>query len=68
MDNEMVTILLGIQKEVSETKSMVESLSGPQGRVTKLEEEQRRNFWMTVCIGPALALAHGAARKFGFQV
>lgn len=68
MDSEMVKILLAMRDDLSSTKTMVESLSGPDGRITKLEDEQRRQWWITVCIAPVLALAHSIARKLGVQI
>lgn len=68
MDNDMVRILLEIQEDIATTKTMVEGLSGPDGRIKKLENDQTRQWWMTVCVIPALAVAHGIARKLGVQV
>ena len=67
-NGEMVRILLEIQSELSSTNTMVRELSGPDGRVKKLEDEQRRNWWLTVAVGPVLAFGHAVARKFGIQV
>lgn len=46
----------------------IEALAGEHGRVTALEKQQSRNFWVSVAIAPALALAHGIARKLGVNV
>lgn len=68
MDNEMVRILLDIQKDVSATKTMVDALGGENGRVTNLEKDQNRNFWVTVAIVPALTAVHATLRKFGINI
>ena len=68
MDINLVEILLDIQKEVATTKTMVTELAGPEGRVKRLEDDQRRQWWVTICVAPALALAHSVARKLGVQV
>jgi len=46
----------------------IRALAGPEGRVTKLERAGTRNFWISTAVAPALALAHGLARKFGVNV
>jgi hypothetical protein len=46
----------------------IEALSGTHGRVTALEHQQARNFWLSVAIAPLLAIAHGVARKFGVNI
>lgn len=68
MDNEVVTLLLNIQKDVSETKQAVEDLAGPQGRITQLEKAQERQWWITAAVVPFLGIAHAIARKFGVNV
>lgn len=68
MDNETVQILLTIQKDVSETKGMMLNLIGPEGRVTKLENADTRQWWLTMAITPVLVLLHSTARKFGVTI
>lgn len=68
MDNDTVKILLDIQKDVSSTRAMVEALGGENGRVTNLEKDQNRNFWVTVAIVPALTAVHATLRKFGINI
>jgi hypothetical protein len=68
MDNETVKILLAIQSEVSATKTMVEGLAGPEGRIKNLERDQNRQWWVTAAVAPTLALMHATARKFGINV
>lgn len=46
----------------------VENLAGPQGRVTKLENTNTRQWWLHAGIGPFLLVAHAFARKFGVDV
>ena len=46
----------------------LDGLCGPTGRVTKLENAQTRQWWVSVAIAPALALLHGFARKFGVDI
>ena len=53
---------------LGKVETHVENLAGPQGRVTALESSHRRQWWVTVAIAPALALAHGIARKLGVQI
>ncbi len=61
-------LLIKIAEDVAATKTAVEALGGPQGRVTKLEESHERHFWYTVAIVPFLAIGHAVARKFGVQI
>lgn len=68
MDNEVVKILLDIQKDVSATKTAVEALAGRDGRVTQLEEAADRQFWYTMAVVPVFGLLHAFARKFGVNV
>lgn len=46
----------------------VESLCGPQGRVTALETSRTRQWWVTVAIAPALSGLFAIARKFGVTI
>lgn len=67
MDNDTVKILLDIQKDVSSTKALVESLTGKGGRIAALEATDTRQWYLSVA-APLLVLAHGVARKFGVQI
>lgn len=55
-------------EDIGYIKGMLEGLCGPEGRVTKIEQAQTRHWWLTVAIGPALALAHQFLRKVGVNV
>jgi len=72
LSNDLLCQIIDNQREqaqlLGETKSAIDGLAGPEGRVTKLEKAATRNFWYTMCIAPALAIAHAAARKFGMQI
>jgi hypothetical protein len=68
-------LLLQIQEQQVENARIlgkiaadVEALAGPKGRVSKLENHETRNFWVSIAIAPALALAHGIARKLGVNI
>ena len=68
MDNDLVDILLDLKADGAATRAMVEGLAGPDGRIKKLEDADRRQWWITVAIAPFLTLAHATARKFGVQI
>lgn len=72
MEEHLVTILLKIQEDCAATRSQVDALSGPTGRVTQLEkksdEQARWSLIYNVCVIPALGLAHAVARHFGVNV
>lgn len=65
-------ILLQIQdqqtKDAQTLGQILGKLEGYSERVTKLEIDQSRNWWLTVCVAPALAVAHATARKFGVNI
>ena len=61
-------LMLKIAQDVAFTRATVESLAGPEGRVTRLERDQDRQWWFTAAVVQVLALAHGVARKFGVNV
>lgn len=48
-------------------KGSMEALSGPTGRITKLENTNTRQWWMHA-LSPLLVIAYGIARKFGVAV
>lgn len=54
--------------DIGYMRGLLEGLAGPEGRVTKLEKSQDRQWWLTVAIGPALAILHQGLRKFGVNV
>lgn len=68
MDSDLVTILLEIQKDVAETKEAVKALSGPQGRVTKLEQDAQFQKWYSYAIAPALVGMHAFLRYLGVKI
>ena len=49
-------------------EAKLDGLCGPEGRVTKLEKAQTRQWWLTVAVTPIIALLHGIARKAGVDV
>lgn len=65
-------ILLQIQdQQTQDAKTLGEILGELRGyntRIVSLEHDQSRNWWLTVCIAPALALGHGIARKLGVNI
>lgn len=72
MDNDLVSILLelkgevaGVRADVAATRAAVESLAGPQGRVTALEESQNFQKYYTYAIAPVLILLRQIAHHFG---
>jgi len=60
--------LIEMAQALGRIEGKLDSLCGPEGRITKLEKTQERHWWFTVAIGPALALGHSIARKFGVNV
>lgn len=68
MDSELVRMLMDMRDDISSTKTMVEELSGPDGRIKKLETDNTRQWWLAVAIAPVLALGHAIARKLGVQI
>lgn len=65
-------ILLQIQNQQTEDAKtlglILGKLEGFDTRVTSLEKDQSRNWWLAVGIAPALALGHGIARKLGVNI
>lgn len=61
-------LTIQMAQAIGRIEGKLDSLCGPEGRVTKLENAQTRQWWFTVAIGPALAILHGVARKFGLSV
>ena len=72
MDSDLVQILLDIKSDVAETKVAIQSLAGPTGRVTVLEEnlasQAKFQKWYNYAIVPVLASLHELARYFGVKV
>lgn len=60
--------LIEMAQSLGRIEGKLDSLCGPEGRVTRLEKAQTRQWWFTMAVAPALALLHGAARKLGVQI
>jgi hypothetical protein len=60
--------LVEMAQTLGRIEGKLDSLTGPEGRITKIEKEQERQFWITVAIAPALAALHQLLRKFGVTV
>ena len=59
---------LEMAQTLGRIEGKLDGLTGPEGRVTKIEQAQTRHWWFTVAIAPVLALLHGIARKAGYNV
>jgi hypothetical protein len=46
----------------------IDSLAGAEGRVTKLESAQTRQWWFTFAIAPVLMIAKGIVNHFGVKI
>jgi hypothetical protein len=68
MSEERRAFNLEMAQSLGRIEGKLDSLAGPEGRVTKLEASQTRQWWLTACIGPALAIAHSVAKKLGVQI
>jgi hypothetical protein len=77
MDQDNVThefkimeILGNIREDVAATKTAVEGLAGPMGRVTMLEQDAKtasnRQWIHTAIILPIVTIGHLTAKHFGF--
>lgn len=68
-DNQLVDILLAIQKDLSEVKANLASLSGPDGRMSRLEkdfdEAQKWQRLYNCLVVPLVAALHQAAKAIG---
>lgn len=54
--------------DIGYMKGLLEGLAGPEGRVTKLENQHERQFWVSYVVTPVLILASHIARSFGVKV
>lgn len=58
--------------EMAQTLGRIEekldSLGGPTGRVTKLEDAQKRHWWFSYVVTPALFIGHTIARQLGARI
>jgi ribosomal protein S19 len=72
MDTDHVQILLAIQKDVSATREAVQILTGPEGRVAKLEaameKADNRQWLKAMVIAPVMVGLHAALRKLGVTI
>ena len=60
--------LIEIATAVGRIEGKLDSLLGPEGRVTKLENAQTRHWWFSYVISPTLFVMYATARKFGVHV
>jgi hypothetical protein len=63
---------LQVLTELGEIKAICATNAAKQEesehRLDSLDRAQTQNWWLSVCIAPALALAHGAVRKLGVNI
>jgi hypothetical protein len=59
---------LEMAQAIGRIEGKLDSLCGPEGRVTKLENAQTRQWWLTAVVVPILAVAHAFARKMGVNI
>lgn len=58
-------------EKMGEMRADIKSLSGEEGRVTKIERAQNRQWWVTsitAILAPLIALAGAYAKKLGINV
>jgi hypothetical protein len=68
MSEERRAFNIEMAQALGRIEGKLDSLCGPEGRVTRLEKSQTHQWWFSMAIAPALALAHEVARKFGVTV
>ena len=69
-------VMIGLLRDIRSTQleqaekqgQMRGDVDGIALRIGIVEKANTRHWWVTVCIAPALALAHGIARKLGVQI
>lgn len=77
MDNE--STLFNLVQEIRSTQldhatntgrieAKLDSLIGPGGRITQLEDHNARQWWLTMAVIPVMGVFHAAARKLGIDV
>lgn len=54
--------------DIGYIRGVVESLAGPEGRITKLEKAAERQWWVTYVVTPAIIAVGHAARAFGVKI
>ena len=55
-------------QRLARIEEKLEALTGPEGRVTRLERSNVRQWWISVGVAPVVAVLHAVARKFGANV
>lgn len=53
---------------IGRIEGKLEVLCGPEGRITKIEKSQTRQWWFSMAVAPFLAIAQAVARKLGVIV
>ena len=71
LSNDLLCQLLEGQAQNAEVlgkmAGQLESLAGPEGRVTKLERAKATQFWVNIIVVPMIAFMHAIARRFGLE-
>lgn len=60
--------LIEMAQALGRIEGKLDGLCGEEGRITKLEKSQTRQWWFSVAVAPFLAIAQHIARKFGVTV
>lgn len=68
MSDERRLFNLEMAQAIGRIEGKLDGLCGSDGRVTKLEQAQTRQWWLAVAIAPALAVLHAFARKAGVDI
>jgi len=59
---------LKVSESLARIEIHLENLSGPDGRVHRLEKIQERQWWFSVGIAPVLTILHALARKLNLNL
>jgi hypothetical protein len=59
---------LEMAQAIGRIEGKLDGLCGPEGRITRIEESQTRQWWFSAVIAPFLVIAHAVARKLGVNV
>lgn len=57
-----------VLKGLGRIEQKVDDLSGPQGRVTHMENAQTRQWWYTFSVVPLIEIGREILRHFGVRV
>ena len=68
MSEERRALNLQMAEDIGYIKGKLDSLCGPEGRVTQIEKSQTRQWWFSAVVAPFLVIAHAVARKLGVTV